>query len=33
MDYEIYDKGDLDGRGDVSLDGFPNDLSANLPEA
>ncbi len=28
-----FDKGDLDGRGDVSLDGFPNDLSANLPEA
>lgn len=28
-----FNKGDLDGRGDVSLDGFPNDLSANLPEA
>ena len=28
-----FNKGDLEGRGDVNLDGFPNDLSANLPEA
>ena len=28
-----FNKGDLEGRGDVSLDNFPNNLSADLPEA
>jgi outer membrane protein OmpA-like peptidoglycan-associated protein len=28
-----FNKGDLDGRGDVSLDNFPHGLSADMPEA
>ncbi len=34
QDGEInFDKGDLDGRGDVSLGYFPHELSANMPDA
>jgi outer membrane protein OmpA-like peptidoglycan-associated protein len=27
-----FNKGDHDGRGDISLSNFPNDLSSNMPE-